>query len=145
MALRLTTAETGYGAQTMDAVVERLWSNPGTIEAPRAPLGPHPHEDSSDAIAHAIVRQSRWVIICPWCPSAQYAHSTDKRFFCVECGNAAVDSKWVSVEWPKDPEAIEGHLSLRPDPTTRNWEWDENVGDLAMENAEHGVSGLELP
>lgn len=167
MELSFTTAESGYHASDMDQVVRELWSAPSLprehqailevartagvhqqiadLLAPPEPKGPHPREHSGEAIAHAIVRQSRWVVLCPWCPSAQYAHTTDRRFFCVECGNAAVGGKWVTVEWPKNPEEIELHLSVRSDPNTRSWEWGESIGDLAVENAEHGASGLVLP
>jgi len=141
MALSLTTAESGYGYDTMEGVVKWLWSNP---PEPSKPKGAHPREHSTDAVAHAIVRQSRWVVLCPWCPSAQYAHFADKRFFCVECGNAAVEGKWISVEWPPNPEEIELHLAVRSDPETRGWEWGEPIADLAVENAEHGASGLVI-
>lgn len=146
MTLSFTTAESGYGVQSMDDLVRRLWSAPTDVLGdPAPPLGPHPREHSPGVVAHAIVRQSRWVVLCPWCPSAEYAHFADRRFFCVECGNAAVSGKWVAVEWPKNPEEIELHLSVRADPTTRGWEWGERIGDLAVENAENGASGLELP
>jgi len=125
----LTTAETGYSNPDLADVVRALWS------------GPVPTETTEAAVAYAIVRQSRWVVVCPWCPSALYAHSTDKRFFCVECGNAAVGGKWVKVEWPPNPEEIELSLSLRAVPHTRNWEVGETVADLAVENAEHGGDG----
>jgi hypothetical protein len=142
MALVLTTAETGYGYPTMEGVVEWLWSNP---PEPGKPRGDHPRGHSREVVAHAIVRQSRWVVLCPWCPSAQYAHTTDRRFFCVDCGNVALEGKWISVEWPAEPEAIEQQLAVRPEPGTRNWEWGEALADLMYENAQHGVSKLELP
>lgn len=142
MGLSFTTAENGYGVSTMDDLVRRHWSGP---DEPAVPLGPHPREVSTEAVAHAIVRQSRWVVLCPWCPGVEYAHSTDKRFFCIECGNAAVGGKWISVEWPANAEAIELHLSVRTVPSTRSWEWGESIGDLAVENAQNGVSGLVIP
>lgn len=143
--MQFTTAETGYGKGPED-VVRDIWSGPTDPAGnPLPPLGPHPPaEISTEAVGHAIVRQRRWVVLCPWCPSAQYAHTTDKRFFCVECGNAAVGGKWVAVEWPPNPEEIERTLMVRPS-DNRNWEWGETVADLVAENFEHGVGGLVKP
>lgn len=166
MALMFTTAETGYHVRTMDDLVRKHWSAPEAPEililialakkagiedqvrhvlTPPEPKGPHPVEVSTEAIAHAIVRQSRWVVVCPWCPGAEYAHTSDKRFFCIDCGNVAVDGKWIGVEWPDNPEEIEAHLMLRPVPDTRNWEWGEKSTDLIVENFDHGVSSLVKP
>lgn len=136
MELKLMTAESGYGpgdnCSAIEGITRRHWT--GTL----------PTEIDPAVTAHAIVRQSRWVVLCPWCPSAALASTEDHRFFCVSCGSAPVGGKWINVEWPDYLEQIEASLALRADPTTRNWELGERVGNLAIENAEHGESGLVL-
>lgn len=89
--------------------------------------------------AHLYVRHGRLLVHCPWCPSAEYAHVTDRRFFCSHCLNGPVKGAPIRVEWPEDFAQIEAVLIRRPDPMTRNWERGETVADLQAENASHGV------
>lgn len=98
-------------------------------------------ETVSDPTAPVEVNHSRWIVRCPFCPSAQLAHDGDRRFMCVECHNQTVDGKWVPVGWPEADvrDDIEGLLEVRPTPKTRNWREPETVEDLEAENAERGL------
>lgn len=168
--LKFLTAENGYGAPTADHVVRDMWSNPKgdaqllsvlalakeagidrELEAVLSkylpkPKGPHPpNAVSKEAVAYAIVRQARWVVKCPFCEyHYQYAHRSDPRFFCCDCGNAPVNGKWVGVQWIDNPQDVEAELLKRTNPYNQNWEWGESIGDLVVENAENGVSRLVI-
>jgi hypothetical protein len=66
----------------------------------------------------------------------QYASEDDQRFFCVECGNAAVEGKWIAVKWPKNRPEIEEILKVRPK-DNQNWLIGETAAALRKENQEH--------
>lgn len=137
MALTMKTAEAVYDAHPslshVEAFIRNHWN--GAIV---------PEIDKS-AAAFAIVRQGRWLTMCPWCQAALYAAETDRRFFCPLCGNVAVGGKWVEVIWPKDHEEGDALLAMRPVPINRNWEVWESVDDLREQNLdpEHPVMGIE--
>lgn len=84
----------------------------------------------------------RWIVECP-CGSAQHASRTDKRFWCVECGNASFGGKWVSVEWPGDVALIEKELEKRLFHRNRNWAPGEKVADLRAEYAAVKILGMK--
>ncbi len=86
----------------------------------------------------AFVNEGRWIVRCPFCPSASLACQTDPRFLCVECGNTGVGGKWVTVVWPDDRDQIEAVLDRRRKDTTRNWFPHESVADLTRDNVAHG-------
>lgn len=73
--------------------------------------------------AFVMIRQGRWVVPCPFagCNGAQLASVWDRRFLCVDCLNRAVASRWIAVEWPIDPVAVERWLWQRP-PYAKNWD-----------------------
>ena len=100
------------------------------------------HEQTDAAVAFASVNYGRWLVRCPWCPSAQHASRADHRFFCVECYNSAVGQRWVKVVWPEEARDIESVLLRRPK-RYRNWNPGEAVVKLERENAEHSseISG----
>ena len=91
----------------------------------------------TDTPAYAVVNRGRWIVRCPWCPSAQNASRTDRRFFCVECENHG--GGWATVIWPDDADQIELLLGRRPDLATRNWEIGETVDFVQDDNDRHGV------
>lgn len=78
------------------------------------------------------VTHGRWLVECP-CGSAQLASRTDRRFFCVECGNIWAEGMWVRVVWPDEPGAIEEELEKRPFPKNRNWYPTETIEQLREE------------
>lgn len=136
MALNLETAEVRYGTHSSLSSVE--WFVRG-----RWPADIRPDVDKSAAV-FVRVRQGRWLALCPWCHAAIYASELDRRFFCPLCGNVAVEGKWVPVVWPREPEAIEELLLVRPNPINRCWEPHETLDDLRAENRTAGLSSLEV-
>ncbi len=88
--------------------------------------------------AYAIVDGGRWIVRCPFCPSAQIACETDRRFFCVECLNEPVGRRWLRVVWPDQGKRaqIEAELWLRERPDKMSWEHTETVEDLAKKRHE---------
>ena len=92
----------------------------------------------------AYVNHGRWVAECPDCAGAQLVSETERRFWCLNCGNAAVNFAWRHVRMPQKRTAIEAELVIRPAARseraiTRNWLPGETVEDLQRENVEHGV------
>lgn len=99
-----------------------------------------PADSAVDTSVHAVavVNHARWVVNCPFCPSAQLASRTDMRFFCVSCLNEQAGARWVNVVWPANVAAIEA--ALRPRQTENaNWAPPETVADLIAENQAHGL------
>jgi hypothetical protein len=86
----------------------------------------------------ARVNEGRWIADCPFCAGAQFTSPDDRRFLCADCGNEAIDGKWMRVVWPAAPEVIEDVLIVRPT-ENRHWFPYESVADLARENAAHGL------
>ena len=122
------------GATTAQRIVFRYWIMPGGDEGRIMPTS-----TTSKTTVYAHVNHGRWSVRCPWCNSSQNASRDDHRFFCVECGNAAVSGQWVTVVWPNEVAAIEEVLSKRPDVKNHNWLPGESVADLVADNNEHGV------
>lgn len=91
--------------------------------------------------AQVRANHGRWVVDCPFCPSAQLASDVDRRFMCPDCGNQTVNGKWLRVDWPtpEEREQVEELLDVRPTPQSKNWRRPETVQDLADENAERGL------
>ncbi len=92
----------------------------------------------------AYVNHGRWVAECPDCAGAQLVSELERRFWCLNCGNAAVNFAWRHVRMPQKRTAIEAELVIRPAARseraiTRNWLPGETVEDLQRENVEHGV------
>lgn len=100
-----------------------------------------PDQVAPDALP-VKVNHGRWVVECP-CGSAQLASRTDRRFYCVECGNVLFEGKWVKVEWPSDNElaVIEQTLAARPFAANQNWSPGETMRALKAENASHKRKG----
>lgn len=104
-----------------------------------------------DVAAHAVANHGRWIVRCPFCPSARMGDPA-VNFWCSECGNAAVGGQEVKVDWPsrKDMEVAEEILAARP-VENRNWEPREVVlggvtlpaeelVHIAAENHDHDVA-----
>lgn len=103
---------------------------------------PHIPEGVSPITLTVSVNHGRWIVECP-CGSAQLASLTDKRFFCVECGNLWAEGMWARVEWPDEPGAIEEVLEKRPFPKNRNWYPSETIEQLREETTER-MAELEV-
>jgi len=89
-----------------------------------------------DMRAFAVVRQGRWLVLCPFpgCNGAQLASLWDRRFFCVDCLNRAVNGRWVEVVWP-DGVAVERWLHQRP-VHAKNWDPGETESDVVTQDEE---------
>ena len=92
----------------------------------------------------AYINHGRWVAECPDCAGAQIVSEKERRFWCVSCGNAAINFAWRHVRLPRDREGIEAVLVVRPaarsdKAVTRNWTPGETIEDLEQENVTHGV------
>jgi hypothetical protein len=81
------------------------------------------------------VSHGRWLVLCPWCTSAQYAQPDDLWWWCVDCRNATVDGKLVAVDWPADADAIETELLRRPHSSMQNAWPGETARQLAKETS----------
>lgn len=107
------------------------WWNAGTPldEAIAAPMGP------SSIAVEAQISHKRWVVACPspGCYGAQLTAPDDRRFMCVECGNAAVGRKWRPVIWPEEHAQIGAILDERP-ADVAHWSPGETLDDLRAEN-----------
>lgn len=90
------------------------------------------------AVALAYVNRGRWVVLCPYlCGGALLAESDS--FLCPLCGNGGTNRP-VPLVWPsaEDRSSIEAALAVRP-PLAQNWNVDETIGFLLVENVEHGL------
>lgn len=95
--------------------------------------------------AQAHVNYGRWIARCPrpFCPNAEHFGADPKTghvggltgagFRCSHCDLVC------GADWPPNVDDIEYLLSLRPVPSTRNWDPGETIHDLLAENARHGV------
>jgi hypothetical protein len=126
----------GSSTTAAERIVLQYWKHGDPMMEGSARL---PRMVSNKATVYARVDLGRWIVDCPWCKSAQHASREDHRFFCVECGNAAVDGHWVPVSWPNEWAAIEEILSARPDKGNQWWSPGETIASLQYENEIHGV------
>lgn len=88
----------------------------------------------------ARANHGRWVCECarPYCRNAWQVVPGETQWQCNLCGATTL------VQWPPDPAAVEYLLLLRPDPATRNWEPDEPLEKLLVENVQNGLIPPEL-
>jgi hypothetical protein len=89
----------------------------------------------------AYVNHGRWVVDCPFCPSASFASPSDPRFFCAACRNGFVGGDLVHVDFPDEIDAIEAALLARPNEVNRNWTPAETLDDLHAQNADNLLDG----
>lgn len=135
----LLTAKDVYGSDDAMAcelhqVAAKLQA--GLVAAPRvAPVA------ASKVETAAYVNYGRVIAGCPdpYCGSAQAVSREDPRYFCVACGNAHVNGRWVKVAFHDDWDEIEALLLARPVPESRNWRHPESVATLEAENAERDL------
>lgn len=126
---------------------EKFFGSPRQGEPPAAvpfrllnPSAPLPTEQDEVDTIYAYVNHGRWMVKCPFCPSAQVAFSSDKRFFCAECANVTNGSKYIAVLWPEDAqrERIE-KLLMKRGLENRNWVVGETISQLESENTSRGI------
>lgn len=94
-----------------------------------------------DCVTKPRVNDSRWVVDCLFCVSAQLSAPEFDVMFCIDCLNAGARGAWVRVAWPptEDIAAIEAALEVRPHFDSRNWTPEESIGYLLAENVAHGL------
>jgi hypothetical protein len=98
------------------------------------------HESApAGAALAARVHEGYWIVDCPTCPSAELAWRDDPRFLCTNCVNQANGGQTWPVVFPRQIDAIEAVLRLRPNPATRNWLPGETLAALRRENRDHGI------
>lgn len=124
----------GTIAEAANAVPAALW--PYFLNPPPGQMYVPPLGDADGPAIDVHVNHGVWQTCCPFCPSAQHASISDRRFFCARCLNTEVGNRTIPVTWPNDGDliAIDQALSARPFVTTQNWEPDEPVVQLLAEN-----------
>lgn len=146
---KIETAETFYrGNDELNGIPVAEWAfvrHPSRELPERRPVA-----TNFDVQAYAYVNHGRWIVDCPFCPSAQVASMSDPRFFCAGadgCANAAAGGHFVPVVFPGDKQlkAIERELLKRRNKDNRNWHPGEKVSDLQRENKQRGVDDGDAP
>ena len=117
----IETAETYFGKGLRPEARKRLRDRPLVL-----------NREVSNKTVRAEINHSRFLVNCPHCNNAEFLFS-DKRFFCSECKNEAIEGKLYKVVMPKDKLQIETLLEPRPIPN-RNWKYPETIEDLVREN-----------
>src|SRR4051794_31833889 len=97
----------GWPADRLAELVPRLYNVPGV----------NPDAETGGAPVHVEANHGRWVVHCPapGCGGAQLGHPADRRFLCVECGNALNSGRYRPVIWPGDALEIAQLLTERAD------------------------------
>lgn len=87
----------------------------------------------------AYVNHGRWLVKCE-CGGCEY-YWQEGWFFCMSCLNSAHGHKYRHAARPRNAEAIERLLNLRP-VLNRNWLPDETISQLKAENSAHSAELL---
>jgi hypothetical protein len=88
----------------------------------------------------ARIDHSRWLADCPHCNEAWFVSKRYPVLWCAKCRMSANGSNARRVVFPVGSEQVERLLSLRPDPTTRNWNsHKETVETIRRENLDRGI------
>jgi len=138
--VKLRTAQSEYeprGPKRGAESVLNIWIERGGIP----PHIPTTEQVAASSNVQVRANHGRWIVDCPFCPSAQVASFDDRRFFCTDCGNKTVDGKWLEIEWPSEAEQIDAVLGTRP-PENANWQVGESIAQLHVENADHGLGDV---
>jgi ribosomal protein L37AE/L43A len=133
MNLRTAETEPAYqGSMSGAEAVLNVWLRKGEVP---------PHLPSGATVSvevEVVANHGRWLVECPFCPSAQVASVSDRRFFCTDCGNAQVGGAFVKTVWPDDLVGLDDVLGQRPS-ANANWRSHETLERIRGENAAHGV------
>jgi len=135
MNLRTAETERAYqGSKSGAEAVLNVWLKKGEIP----PVVPQSQAVAPTPEVEVVANHGRWLVECPFCPSAQVASVSDRRFFCTDCGNAAVGGRFIKTVWPSDLAELDDVLAHRP-PENANWRSHESLTHIRNENAEHGL------
>lgn len=135
--MRLVTAETESryaGSKAGAEAVLNVWLREG--KSP--PNVPRSQTIAPAPLVEVVANHGRWLVECPFCPSAQVASAADRRFFCTDCGNAAVGGAFLATVWPADLSELDEELGKRPR-ENGNWRPHETLKLIREENAAHRV------
>lgn len=92
------------------------------------------------ATKQAEIRQSRWLIDCPFCSNiSMLASKISPYFWCPKCYMQQGFGEVIKVVFPANAKEIETVLMRRFDFYNRNWLLSESVEDLRRENIAHGI------
>lgn len=131
------------GHKSMAAwMISLLQAQPGgerILSLCRAMLLAPPGREAVEPVAHARVDAGRWIVNCPFCPAAYFAHPVERRSWCINCQNRGAGGRWVCVAWPDNWRAIESVLVVRPAPENRQWRPGDSVADLVALNVARGL------
>lgn len=125
--MSLVCLETEIGAPGGPTTAPEMWALMRGVPVP-AGTAPSPRPA-------AVVNHGRWIVRCPYCPSAEFASRTCHLFLCCECANQ--NNGWLQVRWPNDAALIEQTLLARPGRHNQHWEPGETVADLLAENVRY--------
>jgi hypothetical protein len=107
---------------------------------------PLPPASAVKGSVRARVNQGRWIVDCPnpECTNAMVASFVEKLFICWNCGSEDNDGQWRKVTFPRSKKRIEKLLMARPskrpfEAVNRNWDLNESVDDLEIENVARGI------
>ena len=82
----------------------------------------------------ARINAGRWIVDCE-CGAAAMGDPTFSEARCFHCG-----AIMTAVTYPPDVAQLEALLLVRP-PDNRHWRPHETLGDVARDNAAHGLGG----
>lgn len=83
--------------------------------------GVPPPSGLAETFLKVEVNHGRWLVSCRWCPGALEAFATDRRFYCVECGNGG-SGQWAFVTWPEPDLQAEIERLLGDDVRLAPWD-----------------------
>lgn len=92
---------------------------------------------SESAPLTPMLHRDRWVVRCPDCGDASFVWTETPLFMCAYCFNVKAKGLWRRVAFPKNREAIEEMVGLRPFAHQRCWTG-ETLRELRRENVRHG-------
>lgn len=134
MALKFLTAEKHYRVHPQLAQEYHI---PGAALAAVGYAKVHPEllpqKTDETFVSRVYMNHGRWVVDCPFCNSSGVASENDERFLCGDCLNMEIGGAYILAPFPKDCEAVEAHMLLRPR-NRRNWNPDtETLKNLQQE------------
>ena len=139
--MRLKTGKTMFGYDTTakyHQFLSGLRETPLILASLDLLEMPDSIEDAAALPAAAVANQGRWIVRCPEprCGGG-VAAQPGVWFLCPMCFNRDIGFYYRRVLWSEDTEAIDAVLAARPDVLTRNYEVEETLAMLRLENAQH--------
>lgn len=112
---------------------------------PDVPIPPLERRAPDAAPLPARINHGVWIVSCSCRADGEPAPGmivwlTVPWAWCIRCRNRAAGGAWRPIDLPSsdDREALEAVLERRAEIFDRNWEPTETVGQLIVQNREHG-------